>query len=99
MAFGLSKESIGFLRLKLGTKVIACAAVLIAVNTSLGGQKVIGLSYLDSTMAKSNTFVPLCRIHYLNLSGTQVCISAIQDIVNLDANNITTFISGPCAID
>ena len=35
MAFGLGKDSLGFLRLKLGTKAIICAAVLIAVNTSL----------------------------------------------------------------
>ena len=41
MAFGLSKDSLGFLRLKLGTKAIVCAAVLIAVNTSL----VVGAAY------------------------------------------------------
>ena len=41
MAFGLSKESFGFLRLKLGTKAIVCATVLIAVNTSM----VVGAAY------------------------------------------------------
>ena len=41
MAFGLGKDSLGFLRLKLGTKAIICAAVLIAVNTSL----VVGAAY------------------------------------------------------
>ena len=41
MAFGLGKDSLGFLRLKLGTKAIVCAAVLIAVNTSL----VVGAAY------------------------------------------------------
>ncbi|MBI3700356.1 MAG: methyl-accepting chemotaxis protein [Afipia sp.] len=41
MAFGLNRESLGFLRLKLGNKAIICAAVLIAVNTSL----VVGAAY------------------------------------------------------
>jgi methyl-accepting chemotaxis protein len=41
MAFGLSKKSMGFLRLKLANKAIICAAVLIAVNTSM----VVGAAY------------------------------------------------------
>jgi hypothetical protein len=68
----------------------------ISMNSSLGGQKVIGLSYVDSSMAKNNAYVPLCRIHYLNLTGTQVCIAGIQDIVNKDANNILTQVTGGC---
>jgi methyl-accepting chemotaxis protein len=60
MAFGLSKDSLGFLRLKLGTKAIACAAVLIAVNTSL----VVGAAYWSlsnefDTRAKSDIEISL----------------------------------------
>lgn len=66
-------------------------------SSALGGTKVIGLSYIDSTLAKNTAFVPLCRVRYINLTGPQVCIASIQDVVNDDANNIVTRITGPCA--
>ncbi|MBL0044053.1 MAG: hypothetical protein IPP33_06500 [Flavobacteriales bacterium] len=65
-------------------------------SSALGGNKVIGLSYIDSSLAKNTGFVPLCRVRYLSLTGTQICIASIQDIVNKDANNITGRITGPC---
>jgi hypothetical protein len=65
-------------------------------NTSMGGNKVIGISYIDSSLAKNTGFVPLCRVHYLSITSAQICISAIQDVVNADANNVTTRIIGPC---
>lgn len=66
-------------------------------NSALGGTKVIGISYIDSSLAKNTSFVPLCRINYLNITGTTICIASIQDIVNRDANNITARITGPCS--
>lgn len=68
----------------------------ISMNSSLGGNKVIGLSYLDSSLVKNAGFVPLCRISYLGLTGGSVCISAITDIVNKDANNVITRVTGGC---
>ena len=68
----------------------------ISVNSSLGGQRVIGLSYIDSSIVKSQTFQPLCRIQYFSLTAPQLCISAITDIVNKDANNIVTYIDNGC---
>ena len=41
MAFGLSKDSLAFLRFKLGTKAAICAAILIAMNTAI----VVGAAY------------------------------------------------------
>lgn len=66
------------------------------VNTSLGGTKVIGLSYIDTSLVKNTGFVPLCRITYLTLTDATICISNITDIVNKDANNVLTSIVGGC---
>ncbi|MBK8339034.1 MAG: hypothetical protein IPK99_03030 [Flavobacteriales bacterium] len=68
----------------------------ISVTSSLGGVKVIGLSYLDTTLAKNTSWVPLVRVHYLALTGSQVCIAHITDVVNDQANNVVTHIVGPC---
>ncbi len=65
-------------------------------SSSLGGTKVIGICYNDSSLAKNTSFVPLCRVNYFSLTGSQVCIASIQDIVNKDANNITTHVVGSC---
>ncbi|MBK7945297.1 MAG: hypothetical protein IPJ85_08325 [Flavobacteriales bacterium] len=68
----------------------------IAISTTLGGTKVIGISYLDTSLVKNSTFTPLLRINYLNLTGGQICISSIDDIVNKDANNTLTAVVGGC---
>ncbi|MBX2979319.1 MAG: hypothetical protein KF905_08500 [Flavobacteriales bacterium] len=68
----------------------------IAVHSTLGGTKVIGLSYIDSTLAKNSTFVPLVRIQYLTLTGGTICIANITDIVNEDANNVSTALVNAC---
>ena len=68
----------------------------IAMSTSLGGTRVIGLSYLDSTLVKNTDFVPLCRITYLELSGATICISNIVDIVNAEANDVAHSVVDGC---
>ena len=70
----------------------------IAMESSLGGTKVIGLSYIDSSMAKNTDLVPLCRITYLNLTDLNICIASITDIVNEQGNNVLTTITGSCVI-
>ena len=64
----------------------------IVLSTTLGGTKVIGLSYLDSTLVKNTDFVPLLRINYLALTAGEICIATITDIVNKDGNNVPTSI-------
>ncbi len=66
-------------------------------SNSTFGTKVIGISYIDSSLAKNTGFAPLCRIHYQSLTAGTVCIAGIPDIVNKDANNVTARIVGPCA--
>ncbi|MBL7951049.1 MAG: hypothetical protein JNM62_04960 [Flavobacteriales bacterium] len=68
----------------------------ISMNTAFGGTKVIGMSYIDSSLVRNSGSVPLCRISYLSLTGSSVCIAGIADIVNKDANNVITRISGGC---
>jgi hypothetical protein len=65
-------------------------------SSALGGTKVIGLSYIDSSLVKNNGFVPYCRIHYYAITGTQICIASIDDIVNKDANNVVAQVAGAC---
>ncbi|MCB9170745.1 MAG: hypothetical protein H6597_03580 [Flavobacteriales bacterium] len=68
----------------------------ISVNSYLGGTKVLGLSYLDTLLNKNTSYVPLVRVHYYSLTGTQVCIDHIVDIANQDGNNVITRIGGTC---
>ena len=68
----------------------------ITLNSSLGGTRVIGICYNDSSLAKSAVAVPLCRIQYLSLNAAQICISDIIDIVNEDGNNVSNAIGGGC---
>ena len=66
------------------------------VNTSLGSTKIIGLSYIDTSLVKNADFVPLLRINYLALTGASVCISNIVSIVNDDANPVVTSVIDGC---
>ncbi len=67
-------------------------------SSTLGGVKVIGLCYNDSSLAKNTLFTPLCRINYFSITGPQICIASIQDIVKDDANNVTTRIVNGCVV-
>lgn len=63
-------------------------------TSSLGGTKVVGLSYLDSTLAKNQDFVPLVRVHYLALTGPVVNITSIVDVARYDGNGVITRVIG-----
>ena len=64
-------------------------------QASLGGVKVIGLSYTDQTFPKNLAPVPLVRIYYANTFGDEVCVASISDIVNEDFHNVVTVV-GDC---
>jgi hypothetical protein len=84
------------LTIQSATNLASNLAGEISINTTLGGTKVIGLSYMDSSLVKNEGFVPLVRISYLDLTGPTICIASIEDIVNKDANNVLTAVVGPC---
>ncbi len=68
----------------------------IAWSSSLGGVKVIGMSYIDTSLVKNNGFVPYCRIYYYGITSSQICIDHIADIVNKDGNNVVAQVVGSC---
>ena len=68
----------------------------INLHTTLGGTKVVGISYQDSSLVKNDNFVPLVRINYFTLTDAMVCLANITDIVNKDANNVLTSIVNGC---
>lgn len=63
----------------------------------VGGTKVIGISYVDSTVDKYTNFTPLCRIYYSSLTDTMICIDEIVHIVN--ENYEATLTNSPACYD
>ena len=61
----------------VGFDVIPQSAGEINLNTTLGGNKVIGISYLDSSLVKNSDFVPLVRINYMTLTDATICIASM----------------------
>jgi len=60
-----------------------------------GGNKVVGISYEDSTIIKNYLPAPLCRIHYMeNTASNQICLNNIVDIINQDYEDVITSIIG-----
>jgi hypothetical protein len=78
------------------TNLIPVAQYPIAPASVIGGNKVIGISYQDSVIARNNVAVPLCRISYLSLTDNEVCISDIRSVVNSMYEETVTAISGEC---
>lgn len=57
---------------------------------------VIGMSYQDSTIVKSQEFVPLTRLYFNNIPTTEICLAEIIDVVNHDYQQTITEITGDC---
>ena len=67
-------------------------------QSTLGGTKVIGLSYSDESIAKNLAPAPMVRVYYSGLTGTEVCVSNITDIVNVEYHNTLTAIGSCMAV-
>ncbi|MFZ5553318.1 MAG: lysyl oxidase family protein [Bacteroidota bacterium] len=63
---------------------------------TVGGQKVMAISYVDSLIGKNLSAAPLCRIYYSSLTATQVCIADIVHIVNPEYEAVNTNITNGC---
>lgn len=57
---------------------------------------VIGISYQDSALYKTNEVQPLCRVHFSEITDNFICISEIIDIVNKDQEQVVTLIENGC---
>ena len=60
------------------------------------GSKVIGLSYLDSTINKNTVAVPICRVNFWSLTDTVVCLSNIVAVVDQNGNPVQTKLENNC---
>ncbi len=61
----------------------------------VGGNKIICLSYLDSSINKTTVNKPLLRVYYQTIEDT-VCIKEIIDVVNKDHQQTLHTVSDPC---
>jgi hypothetical protein len=62
-----------------------------------GGNKIIGMSLVDSAINKSNIgFQPLCRIQFSTLTGDEICIAEIIDVVNDEYYKVNDAIVDGC---
>lgn len=62
----------------------------ITPTNEIFGSKVIGLSYLDSTIDKNILTTPLCRINFWSLTDTVIVLSDIIVVVDQNGNPVVT---------
>ena len=60
--------------------------------------EIIGLSYPDSSLQKSQEPQPICRIFYQDIVNTEICITSINDIVNHTYEQTIPVIAGACIL-
>lgn len=77
------------------TNLIPAIEYPIAPQANLAGM-VVGISYEDSTITRSNVWRPLVRLSYSSFNASQVCIARIVDIVNADYEDVLHQIGGNC---
>lgn len=71
-------------------------ANLSPMTTYGAGQTVIGISYQDSTVQRSSSIQPLCRIHYSAITDEFICIAEVVDIVNRNQEQTLSYLLDPC---
>jgi hypothetical protein len=57
---------------------------------------IIGISYEDMMIEKSETYHPLCRIHFAQITNDSICLAQIVDIVNQNYEVVETKIDSSC---
>jgi len=63
----------------------------------VGGNKIIGLSLIDSMIPKNLAPVPLVRIYYSQILDEDICISGIVHVLNTLYEPVATQMVAPCA--
>ena len=67
-------------------------------GANLGTAMIIGISYEDSTIMKSQEIQPLARIYFQEALDTFICIDNIVDIVNHNYEQVITKIEDGCVM-
>lgn len=65
-------------------------------SNTLGGNKVIGISYMDSVIERSFNYQPFLRVNYFNLTDSVICISEIIESVNGSYEAMVNIIENGC---
>jgi hypothetical protein len=60
-----------------------------------GGVRISSISHTDTWIPKYFEPTPFLRVYYQSITGTEVCVSTIIDVVDLSLHN-TLFEYGPC---
>jgi hypothetical protein len=66
------------------------------VVASLANNTIVGMSLQDSTIKRTTTAKPLCRVHFSSITKNQICIQSITNLVNSDKALIGSKIEGTC---
>ena len=66
------------------------------LDYALGGQRIVGLSRVDSTLPRGLTPTPLCRVHWFALTAPEVCIVSVEEAVNDQYERTLTGLEGAC---
>ena len=61
-----------------------------------GGTSLFAISRQDSSLMRSATSQPLCRIYFTAVTDTVICIDNIRDIVNQNTERLVTYTYGGC---
>lgn len=69
----------------------------ITVNGNFGGE-IIGISYPDSSLQKSQIPQPFVRIFYQEIVNREICIESVNDIVNHSYEQTIPVIAGECIL-
>lgn len=65
-------------------------------QSNIAQAMVVGISYQDSLIERTQEVQPLCRIYYADLTSDYLCIDQIVDIVNQQYEQVVTVIEGEC---
>lgn len=71
----------------------------LVLRASVANGTILGLSFHDKTIAKSNELQPLLRVEVLNFESDTVCIKTINEIINQRYEQINKQILGSCAVN
>lgn len=63
---------------------------------ALGGNKVIGISYMDSVIERSLVFQPLVRVYYFELLDSVICVNEIIETVNGSYEAMVNVVENGC---
>ncbi|HMP24553.1 MAG TPA: lysyl oxidase family protein [Saprospiraceae bacterium] len=76
--------------------LVADGSYPVVPRTSMSEGMVIGISYQDSSITRSPTPQPLCRIHFFEALSDTICIQKIVDIINSNYERVMTRIAEGC---